>query len=186
MTAVRRTRLTADEFFAWAAEQPPSQRFELVSGEVVAMSPERAGHALVKHAIARGLEGAVERAGLRCEVYPDGMSVRIGDATVYEPDALLRCGEPLPRDAVEVPDPVVVVEVLSPSSRARDSGAKLEDYFRLSSVQHYLIAKTDSRAIIHHARTSGEALTTTIRTTGVLHLDPPGIELDVEEVFARL
>ncbi len=38
-------RMTADEFIAWAMQQPEGQRYELVAGEVVGMAPERAGHA---------------------------------------------------------------------------------------------------------------------------------------------
>jgi Uma2 family endonuclease len=56
------------------------------------------------------------------------MAVRIDSFTVYEPGASIRCGPRLPDDATEFDDPVVVVEVLSPSTRhidtrARSSGA---------------------------------------------------------------
>jgi hypothetical protein len=49
MRAPARKRMTTDEFLAWAAEQPEGERYELVAGEVVAMAPERLGHARVKH-----------------------------------------------------------------------------------------------------------------------------------------
>ena len=70
-----------------------------------------------------------------------------------------------------------MVEVLSPSSLARDSGAKLEDYFRLPSVRHYLIVKTENRTIIHHARGADGIILTRIVHEGPLLLDPPGIIL---------
>ena len=111
------------------------------------------------------------------------MAVRVDDATVYEPDASVRCGEPLEDDAVEFSDPIVVVEVLSPSTRARDAGAKLADYFRLPSVRHYLILRTDSRSAIHHARDEGGAIATAIVTEGTLPLDPPGVAIALEAVF---
>ena len=66
-------------------------------------------------------------------------------------DAALRCR----RELSSCSDPIIVVEVVSPSSLARDAGAKLEDYFRLPSVQHYLILKTENRTIIHHQRARG-------------------------------
>ena len=53
------------------------------------------------------------------------MAVEIDEHTIYEPDALVRCGTPLPPDAIKLNDPVIVVEVLSPSTSARDPGAKL-------------------------------------------------------------
>src|SRR5689334_12387590 len=105
------------------------------------------------------------------------MSVEVDANTLYEPDVLVRCGPPLPDDALKTPDPVILVEVLSPSTRARDAGAKLEDYFRLKTVRHYLIVKTENRTIIHHVRDDAGAITTRIVRDEAIALDPPGIEL---------
>jgi Uma2 family endonuclease len=170
-----RKRMTSDEFIAWAMEQ--GARYELVAGEVVGMAPERAAHARVKAHVWRRLTEGIEAANLPCEAYPDGMAVEIDTATTYEPDALVRCGAPLPPDAIKLHDPIIVVEVLSPSSLARDAGAKLADYFRLPSVRHYLIARTEDRVIIHHARGDDGAIATRIVRDGPLVLDPPGISL---------
>lgn len=176
--------MTADEFIAWAMEQPDGQRYELVAGEVVAMSPERLAHTETKALVWLALRNAIERAGLGCQALADGVSVEIDEGTVYEPDALVRCGERLPGDTVKLSDPVIVVEVLSPSSRARDAGAKLEDYFRLASVRHYLIVKTDSRSVIHHRKDASGEIATRILRGGRLELDPPGIAVEVEAFFA--
>src|SRR5690348_6036188 len=67
---------------------------------------------------------------LPCHMLPDGMTVRIDETTAYEPDALVYCGARLGSSAVEVPAPVIVVEVLSPSTRRIDASAKLAGYFR--------------------------------------------------------
>lgn len=186
MTLAAPLRMTADEFLRWAMEQPEGQRYELAAGEVVMMAPERAAHAFVKADVLAALRAAVATAGLRCEVFPDGMAVRVDDATVYEPDAMVRCGEPSDRNAIEVTDPVIVVEVLSPSSRARDSGAKLEDYFRIPSVTHYLIVKTETRSAIHHEKRPDGAIATRIASSGTIDLTPPGISITVAELFATL
>lgn len=191
MSVPKPLRMTADEFLAWALEQREGSgdRYELAAGEVIAMAPERAAHALVKMSAARALDEAVAAKGLPCQVFPDGMAVRVDEATVYEPDASLRCGPPLPGDAVELPDPVILVEVLSPSSRAQDSGAKLEAYFRLPSVRHYLIINTATRSVIHHARGDDGSITTRIHgreTGGEFHLDPPGLSLRPADLFNRL
>ena len=177
-------KMTADEFLVWAMMQPGG-RYELEDGEVVAMAPERAGHAIVKLAVAESFGRAIVEAGLVCEVFPDGMGVRIDDTTLYEPDALVRCGDPIDRDTVEVPDPVIVVEVLSPSTRSLDGGGKLEDYFRVPSVRHYLIVRINKRSVIHHAR-DGDGIRTTILSGGPLRLDPPGLEVNLDAFFARL
>jgi Uma2 family endonuclease len=169
--------MTSDEFIAWAMERPRGERYELVAGEIVAMAPERSSHALTKGLVFRRLAEALEGAELPCTAYPDGMAVEVDAATTYEPDALVRCGAPLPDDAVKVTDPVIIVEVLSPSTRARDSGAKLEDYFRLPSVRHYLIVKTENRTVIHHERDTAGRIATRIIRDGPIVLNPPGITL---------
>ena len=169
--------MTAEEFVAWALQQPEGKRYELIGGEVFAMAPERVAHGRTKFRVARRLAEAVEAAGLDCDVFGDGISVRVDADTIYEPDALVRCGPPLDDDAIEIPDPVIVVEVVSPSSHKRDSGSKLADYFRMPSVRHYLIVKTETRAVIHHARDAAGAIATRIIREGPILLDPPGIEL---------
>lgn len=182
MTEPARTHMTSDEFIAWAMERPKGERYELVAGEIVPMAPERSAHALTKGQVFRRLADALEAAALPCTAYPDGMAVEIDAATTYEPDALVRCGMPLPGDAVKVTDPVIIVEVLSPSTRARDAGAKLEDYFRLPSVRHYLIVKTQNRTVIHHVRDAAGGIATRIIRDGTIVLDPPGIVL--RDLFA--
>ncbi len=177
-------RMTADEFIAWAMERPDGGRCELVGGEVVAMAPERVSHARVKARVFRALAEAIERGGLPCEAFPDGMAVQVSADTVYEPDAQVRCGPPLPDDDVKVVDPVVVVEVLSPSTRARDAGAKLGDYFLMPSVRHYLLLDTKNRTVIHHARADDGGIATRIARDGAVRLDPPGIALGVAELFS--
>ena len=106
------TRMSRQEYRAWL-EQQPSGRFERIEGVVVAMAPERAEHALCKARVEQALDGAVRDSGLPCEVYPDGMTVEVGDSD-YEPDATLRCGAPLSGNAIAVADPLIIVDVLSP------------------------------------------------------------------------
>jgi len=175
MSATTNLRMTADEFIAWAMQQPEGKRYELVGGEVFAMAPERIGHARMKGHMFIRLTQAIEAAKLGCEAFGDGMAVRVDADTVYEPDATVRCGPPLDDDAIEMLDPVIVVEVVSPSSHKRDSGMKLEDYFRIASVRHYLIVKTGNKAIIHHQRDEAGTIATRIMRDGVLRLDPPGL-----------
>jgi Uma2 family endonuclease len=181
MTLAKPLKMDADTFLAWAMDQ--AGRYELAAGEVIAMAPERAIHARTKNCCLRALERSIEAGGLDCEAFPDGMAVRIDDTTIYEPDALVRCGPLLDADAVQVVDPVIIVEVLSPSTRALDAGAKLADYFHLPSVRHYLIVKTDTRSVIHHARGDDGSITTRIVSAGPLRLDPPGIAFDVASLF---
>jgi Uma2 family endonuclease len=183
MPAAVRKGMTSDEFIVWAMAQPEGERYELVAGEVVAMSPERLSHVQVKSLVWLALRTALAEAGLPCEAYADGVTVEVDEQTIYEPDALVRCGESLPGDTIKLRDPMIVVEVISPSSRARDTGAKLEDYFRLASVQHYLIVRAEVRSVIHHRRDRDGAIATRIVRAGTLKLDPPGIAVAVESFF---
>ena len=48
--------------------------------------------------------------------------------------------------------PLIVVEVVSPSSERDDSDAKLVDYFSVASIQHYLIVFSEKRVVVHHQR----------------------------------
>jgi Uma2 family endonuclease len=178
-------RMTRETYRRWLEEQPEGAHYERVAGEPVAMAPERAAHARLKARIWQALDTEIRRLGLPCEALPDGMTVEIGDDTDYEPDAVVNCGPPLPDDAVTATNPVIVVEVLSPSTRARDAGAKLEDYFRVPSVMHYLLVKTERPAVIHHRRDSDGSIRTSIHAAGALALDPPGITLDVDALYRR-
>ncbi len=180
------TSFTADAFLAWAADQRQS-RFELICGRPVAMAPERAGHARAKARAYRAFEAAaIARERLDCEAFPDGMSVRVNEATVYEPDVLVRCGPRTPDDAIEIADPLVLVEVLLRSSKSIDTGAKLGGYFSLASVRHYLVNDSDGRSIVHHQRDETGSIHTRILRGGRLAVDPPGLSLDVAQFFSPL
>lgn len=175
--------LSREEYRRWAEAQPRG-RYELVAGEVVAMAPERVAHIRVKARAWLALDRAVRAAGLPCEAFADGITVAVGDDTDYEPDAVVTCGERLADDAIVAPNPVVVVEVLSPSTRSVDTGAKLADYFRVPSIQHYLIVRADRRAVIHHRRHGDDAIETRFIAEGRIALDPPGIAIAVEDFYA--
>ena len=142
------------------------------------MSPETAAHAGVKAAIYVAMLNGIRARHLPCHVLPDGMTVRIDETTAYEPDALVYCGQKLPPTAIEVTAPMIVVEVLSPSTQSVDSSEKLADYFRVPSIQHYLIVRARRQEIIHHCR-AGEQVASRAVNVGAIHLDPPGIVVDL-------
>ena len=173
--------MSREEYRGWASDRSTG-RYERVDGRVVAMAPERASHADVKAGAWLALRRTVEAAALPCHVYPDGMTVEVGESD-YEPDAVLRCGPPLPGDAIAVPDPLVIVEVLSPGARGTDLTRKLADYFLIPSLQHYLIIWADRRRAIHHRRRA-DGIDTRILPAGEIRLDPPGLAITLEEVYA--
>jgi Uma2 family endonuclease len=182
MTALPKHKMSVDEYLAWAEGQPG--RFELYAGVVYAMAPERAEHAKIKYAVQTSLLNGIRLSRLPCHMLPDGMTVRVDEDTAHEPDALVYCGPELPGPAIEVPNPIIVVEVLSPSTRHVDASAKLAGYFRVPTVQHYLILDPSKRLVIHHARGERGEIVTKIVADGPLRLDPPGINIRLEEIFS--
>lgn len=170
-----------DEFLSWAKDKPG--RYELFKGEVQAMSPEGVGHAERKGAIYAALLASLRARRLPCHARPDGATVHIDDMTAYEPDALVYWGGKLPPTALEVPNPVIVVEVLSPSTRRVDVSLKRFGYFRLPSLAHYLIVDPTQPSILHHARRTGGDILTRIITDGSITLDPPGIEIALSDIY---
>jgi len=85
--------------------------------------------------------------------------------------------------AVEVPNPLIVVEVLSRSTPHIDLSAKLADYFRVPSIAHYLIVDPEKPRLVHHARSEGDNILTRIITDGAVMLDPSGIRLTLADVY---
>jgi Uma2 family endonuclease len=184
MNLVLPHRMTVDEFLAWSVTQPKEAgRFELLDGMVIMQQSQQWGHAKTKQNIYRALDRAIERAGLAYFATGEGPTVRIGPRTAFERDALVA---PLPEPddtALEINNPIVVVEVLSPSTARHDTTVKLKRYFQLKSVQHYLIVDWEGRLITHHRRSAEGKIETEVLDGGVLALDSPGITFNVDDVF---
>jgi Uma2 family endonuclease len=181
MNIVLPTRLTVDQFLAWAVRQQEG-KYELVDGVVIMQQAQQWGHSKVKFEVALALREAVKKAGVACYVASDGPTVRIDKHKAFVPDALVA---PLPEPAahsLEIDDPVIVVEVLSPSTARMDATTKLRGYFNVASVRHYLIIDPEKRTIAHHRRSGAAVKSRTVRK-GALKLSPPGIELPLTEVF---
>lgn len=174
--------LTVDEFMGWVADR--HGRFELHDGTVVAMAPERIVHASVKGKVYRALGDAIERAKLACTVLPDGVGVKVSERKWYQPDALVYCGPPAPAADIFIANPVIVVEVTSPSTAQIDEVHKLIGYFSLPSVQHYVIVNPDGLPVVHHQRQADGTILTRLVNGGEMHLDPPGLLLDAAAFFA--
>jgi Uma2 family endonuclease len=117
-------------------------------------------------------------------VLADGAGVRISRHVMHGPDALVYCGPKLPDDALEVPDPVILVEVISRSTRRFDATVKRDGYFSLPSVCHYLIVDPKGPPIIHHSPQPDGTILKSEMHEGTLALSPPGIEVGMAEMFA--
>jgi len=178
MTTLPKHRMKVTEFLAWADEQPDGN-YELVDGEIVAMAPDRVRHNLVKAAAYRALDDAVKAAGVPCRVFTDGVGVVINDNTTRIPDASIQCGVKLNLESMVLEAPLIVLEVISPSSERQDLGAKLVEYFSVPSIRHYLVVIPEKRVVVHYTRNEEGGLSTYIGRNGDIVLNPPGIKVPV-------
>lgn len=176
-------RMTVDEFLVWSVQQERG-RYELQDGMVIVQQSQNFAHLRLKGRVYSLLQAAIQKAAIPFYVVPDGATVRIGPRTAYEPDALV-APLPMPDDAsLEVPNPVIVVEVLSPGSVKRDLVDKVAGYFQVPSIAHYLIIDPDEKAVVWHRRAHGGGIEPpAVMKDGALKLEPPGIEVSVGAVF---
>jgi Uma2 family endonuclease len=155
----------------------------------VAQAAERAAYAKLKGEVFVALRDAIARRGAPCHALPDGMAVRVNRLTIYEPDALVYRGPELSPDALLLENPMILVEVASPSTWRiettwrNDVTHKLTGYFSLASVEHYLIVYPDESLVIHHRRIENGKILTSILREGSVMLDPPGLEFDLFQLY---
>ncbi len=175
--------MSVDEFLVWSQDLPEGERYELVDGRLSRMQSERIIHAETKFSAVVALKAALKEAGRSdCHAFIDGVSVRIHETTLREPDALIHCG-PYDPDALFAENPVVVVEVASPQS---PESKKTLDYFSLESIEHYLVLFPAEGRVLHQFRAStpGEIISRILGKDAQIDLTPPGITVAVEALFA--
>ena len=118
-------------------------RYEMYDGEIFAMAGGSPSHG---HVSSNALVALQKRARPRgCVTYGSDVYIRPDDdnKSAMLPDAFVRCGPPPPKEQRYITDPVVIVEVLSPSTMSFDRGAKLQRYFNFTSLQHVIILYQD-------------------------------------------
>jgi Uma2 family endonuclease len=143
MTSISPTidHLDFDAFIAAYGEK--DVRYEMYDGELFAMAGGSRNHSLVSGNAYSSLKQRAKSKG--CETHGPDLYVRPndGDNSAMSPDAYVRCGPPTPDNQRYITDPVVIVEVLSPSTMYFDRGAKLQRYFKFGSVQNVIILYQD-------------------------------------------
>lgn len=139
--SVPATRLSLAAFLDWEATQP--ERHEYVRGEVFAMTGASDRHNLVAGNLYMLLRTHLR--GSPCQVFISDMKVRVDAAdAIFYPDLLVTCSASDRSDRLAKRDPVVIVEVLSPSTAGYDLSAKFAHYRRLASLQEYVTIDPDA------------------------------------------
>lgn len=133
MNVALRRGMTTEEFLDWEERQP--ERWEFDGSRPVAMVGGTSAHGSICLGI--GAELRERLRGGPCRVYVAGMKTRPG-ASIRYPDAIVTCS-PVENQATIVDHPVVVFEVLSPSTSSIDQIDKNAEYRAMPSVQRYVM-----------------------------------------------
>lgn len=175
-------RMTVEEFFAWGEEHPDLRRCELIDGMVVVQQSEQWQNTQTKFALALCFVEAITRARIPYYAAPSGPAVRIGVDTAFEPDVIVAALPYPDARSYVVPNPFIVVEVLSPSTRRTDLVRKRAGYFSLETIRHYLVVDPEAKSVVHLEKTEAGIVESTA-TSGALILSPPGLTIDLADVF---
>ena len=137
MTETAQRCMTVEEFLAW--DDGTDTRYELVDGVPVAMAPPAGAH----RTIVVNAGAAAQRSPAPPAPLPrrGRGPVRISDQVRWQADLAVTCGRP----THDVDEPLLVVEVLSPSTRAKDLDRKLRDYKGLPSVREIWLVDSEAR-----------------------------------------
>ncbi len=168
-----------------AMEATSEVRLEYVDGEVVAMAGGRRWHNHIGSGFVGELRNAVKGCG--CYAYGSDMKVHVNEGAEFYPDAIVVCRPvTFPEgDDCAVTNPVVIVEVLSPTTAVWDLTGKRERYATLASLQHYLVAHADAWQVHHYRRNADGSWRVTFHGAGdTIHLDAVGVTLSVDAVYA--
>ena len=166
-------------------EDASSTRHEFWNGEIYAMAGGTPDHARLCAVIARLIGNQLIRG---CEVYSSDLRVRIAaaDLTTY-PDTTVVCGRVVRaiEDRLAATNPVLLVEVTSPSTEDYDRGDKLAAYKHLPTLREVLIAShVEPRLTLHRRETDGSWSVREARAGERVELSSVAASLAVDEVFA--
>jgi Uma2 family endonuclease len=180
--AAQNSKMSVDEFLRWADSQQGDRRYELLDGEIVAQANVVGRHTKVVKSLERLLDDALPPS---CTVYTPG-GVFIDDDFAPICDLMILCGRELGDDERYVPDPVIVIEVLSPSTAKIDMGLKRDAYQRIPALEHYLVVHPVERFVLIHSAGPERDWSIVRSVREDFALDPPGVTIPFEPIFARL
>jgi Uma2 family endonuclease len=178
MSLALRKPMTLAEFLEWEDRQPLRYEFDGIGP--VAMTGGTAGHADIQRNLAIAV-GARLR-GKPCRFYGSDLKFQVAEGHVRYPDGMVVCS-PVDRTATVIYDPVIVFEVLSPSTTRDDRIVKAREYQATPSVRRYVMLDQDGVSATVYAR-SGETWTHEILVAdSILSLPEIGVELPLAELY---
>jgi Uma2 family endonuclease len=176
--------MTVEEFFDWCPND--DSRWELIDGRPVAMAPAGGAHQVLWGNLAYRFAQALD-SRRNC-------SVRIGGGILpperadsyYEADLAVSCTPPDRGDRGAVKDPVLIAEILSPSTEGTDRRRKLPDYRSIPGVREILLIAQDGHYAEVHRRLDGDRwLTDLVRGPEArLRLESIGLDVALADIYA--
>lgn len=177
-------KITADEFLSM--DFGSDRKFELDDGVIVAMVGGLEPHSWVKGNIHAWLRQRLR--GSRCRPYDSDFAVRVSDTQVRYPDVSVFCDQP-PREDLRrtkaLPDPTVVIEVLSPSTASFDQGDKLAEYRGVPSIRTIAYVDPDAELCRTVERLENGWLDHLFSNTSGIVIPALNLTIPHADVFAR-
>ncbi|MGV3617129.1 MAG: Uma2 family endonuclease [Fimbriimonas sp.] len=169
-------------------ERAAEFRHELVNGVVYAMSGASRGHVRIVGNLHFALRSQLSR---RCEIFLVDMRVKVDATGMYTyPDLSIVCGEPTFEDEAydTLTNPLVLIEVLSPSTESYDRGAKFLHYKTIPSLHAYVLVSQALALVEVFVRGENGDWThhETLGRSGRAEIPPLGIALDLADVYEGL
>jgi Uma2 family endonuclease len=172
--------MTVAAFLAW--EETQALRWEFDGIAPVAMTGGTEAHQLIQVNLVAALRGLLR--GRPCRVYGSDMKVEVAGSIRY-PDAFIACGPVNPRGTVR-DDPVVVFEVISPSSARTDRIDKMREYWNTPSIRRYVILEQDAIAATAYTRAEGRWSGRVLWAGDLIDLPEAGIAVALEDLYDGL
>lgn len=140
-------QMSLEDYLEW--EEKNTTKHEYVGGEVYAMSGVTLRHNLITLNVVEALRRMARRRG--CRVLATDVKLRAAADRIYYPDIIVACGTAAEVELI-VEEPLLVVEVTSPSTRATDRREKLDAYMRIPSLRMYLMVEQRRRQVLVYSR----------------------------------
>lgn len=169
--------MSLEEFLAWEREQP--ERYEYAGGVVTMMTGGSLDHSTIASNLWTALRGRLR--GSACRAFRGDAKVIANNSLRY-PDLSVTCTSVRGNEDI-VLEPVLVIEVVSPSTEREDRGRKKFDYFATPSIRQYAIIEQDERRIDLYTRAGTEWTNEVIEGDAVLKLPSIGAEVSLDAIY---
>jgi Uma2 family endonuclease len=165
-------------------EHSANVRHEFLDGEIYAMAGGTREHAAVCANVMSSLSAQLRGRG--CQVHSSDLRIRVletGLATYPDVTIVCKHAEIDPEDRNTITNPILIVEVLSPSTAAYDRGDKLEHYKKIPSLQEVVLVAHDERLIEVWRRADDNTWVRREARRGQLALTAVECTLAVDDVY---